>query len=193
MTPVQTSGTELQIDFSFSGHKQTVYQIDIPPDEYQAAEAAACKWWSNSKRGTYGRGILATEDDPYATCRVGILGQVALAKFLGLDTDLTYRHQGDDFDFLVNGKTVDLKTASHRSFGVYITAQRNGYDLPLTKDVYAAAYLKSEDRQNKTAVVVLVGWATKEEVARLTPRKSRYGNWYNRELEFVETHPIGEL
>lgn len=169
--------------------------IEIAPEDYTICDKASRDYWSSSKGGKYGRGILNTEGDPFRTERIGLLGEMAFARFFGLEIKIEYKKHGDDYDFLLaNGKTVDVKTAS-RNYGAVLVQYENSHGRVTfkPKDIYVGAYLSSENIEQSSAEIELVGFTTVEFVVGLTQVKSKVGRWTNYEIPFSSLRSLSEL
>lgn len=171
--------------------------VGVEEEEYYVCEVSswAENFWSNSKSGTFGKGLIYTEEDKYRTVRTGLLGQMAFAKVIGEPLDISYRKYGDKYDFLINGLTVDVKCSTKdmgKNFVCCVTER--GVNLPVNKHIYVCSYLEYENRIEMKANVILVGYTTKDKVAKLPLKKGhRGGTHMNREIEFEYTTSITEL
>lgn len=95
---------------------------------------------------------------------IGLYGEIAVSRYLGLDIDETSRPGGDNgVDFVYNGYTIDVKTRP-----------QVGYDLmfyddwsDLRADIFILVYINEE-----TMVAKLPGWAWDYEVV-LTARQQK--------------------
>lgn len=170
--------------------------VKVEDGEYDICEKTSKLWWASSKRGAYGKGLLNTKDDPAKTERTGLLGQMAFAKITNEPVDLEYRHGGDKYDFLISGKyKIDIKCASH-DYGKNLIQKTNEYGYPqkIDKHLYVGSFIDREDRSNKTASIVLVGYYLQEEVLRANTARGCKGNGhFNYELQFHRMRPIMKL
>lgn len=171
------------------------YLIRVDGGDYAAADLAASLWWCNSKPGKYGQGLGRTEGDPWKPTRTGILGQMAFAEVFNQDVDLTYQKNGDQYDFLIGGKSIDVKCAMS-NYGANLMQHTNelGRKIELKHDIYVCSYVEEESRDDLYADIMLVGFLTKEEVEKAPVKKGRRGGRHlNYELSFKKTHSILEL
>lgn len=165
-------------------------KIDINEEDYLKCKEASENYWSNSKKGFFGRGIINTKNDPCKVPRIGLLGEMAFCRFLDIKApNLDYLHNGDKEDFTVNGMSVDIKTAA-RNYGAALIRceSEKGRSVFKKYDVYVGAYLLYDN--GTTAQVNLVGWLPLNEVILLDKKPARVGHHKNYELEFDKIHPI---
>ena len=170
--------------------------VKLTPEEWDICDKSSGEMWANKKSGSgYARGLLNTEDDKHRSERIGRIGEVAFSKISGLPVDLTYIHQGDDHDFESPIGGIDIKTSakcpSYKQ--MLIMGEMHGREMKLSP-VYVAAFLAHEDKANKKATVVIVGWATQAEVISGGLKKGRKGSYYkNYEVHYRDLRPIAEL
>jgi hypothetical protein len=171
--------------------------MTIAGDEYTICETASSgdNFWGNSKRGFYGRGIGRTEKDPFKPARTGLLGQMAYAELVGGVVDTSYKKGGDRHDDLLFGEyKVDVKCSmKNHGRGLIYHTNEWGRKVVVDKDVYVFSYINSEDRENKQAEVVIVGFATNEDVCNSKIAPGRWGRHMNYEVEFASLKPIDML
>lgn len=67
--------------------------------------------YGGHRRGEWASGYMNTKDDPKRAQRTGRIGEVAFAKLMHLQVDGEYRYDGDEYDFKIHGKTIDVKTS----------------------------------------------------------------------------------
>ena len=184
------------ISFAFKNSLINCFCVKIESKEYQLCEETSRgeKYWANSKKGTYGRGIGRTDDDPYKPVRTGLLGEFAFSKVFGTKVDLEYKKGGDHHDTLLGGLTIDLKTAM-KNYGAGLIYQQNQWKkiIPLKSDLYVFAFIHHENREDGWANVRIVGYLTQEEVKKCPIKPARKGFHFNYEVEYDKVRPIGEL
>jgi hypothetical protein len=157
-------------------------------------EAAAHDMWSHTKKGFYGSGIINSKKDPYKVERTGRLGEFAVAKTLNCAINFDYIQFGDSHDILLNDKKLDVKTASYNyGCGLVRVEGGRGRAIPLKSDIYCFAFIKEDDTENKTAIVVIAGFTTKEKLEKLKHVDARQGNHKNVEIPYKKLKDIGEL
>lgn len=171
--------------------------VKLTPEEWDICDQSSANMWTNKKGGSYGKGLINTIEDPHFAERVGRIGEVAFSKISGLNVDLSYREKGDDQDFITkDGISIDVKTSSKCPAykQMLITGEMRGKALELKSDYYVAAYLAHEDRINKKATVVIVGWCTREQGMAGGLKIGRKGTYYkNYEVHYRDLKPISEL
>ena len=168
--------------------------IKIKNEEYQYCVEKSEEYWCNKKTGFFGRGIINTKKDKYKVTRIGLFGEMALAKYLGITPDFKFIHCGDQFDFIINGKTIDVKTAS-RNYGASLIRCRSekGRSVFKPKDIYVAALLEEENSDKLFCRISLKGWETLDFVRKLPEVPAMVGKHLNYELKFDQLRGIGTL
>jgi hypothetical protein len=155
--------------FCFNRVKATGILVRVEGEEYDACDSASQHWFASGKKGKYGPGLLNTDPkDPRKTERIGLLGEMATGKIIHQPVDLRYRKGGDNCDFCVKGQRIDVKTNSYlreESPSTEIIVYANEYDMSnkinckyRDMDVYLVSYLKDENREERWAEIVLVGY-----------------------------------
>lgn len=169
--------------------------ITINANEYKLCDKGSKNYWCSSKKGIYGRGILNTENDPYRVERIGNLGEFAFAKYMKLDPPaFEYKKGGDDYDFLINGHTIDVKCARKDYGAILIKCEtEKGTDVFQKCDIFVCSHVIEDDR--KTASVRLVGWVTLDYVLSLPKKESPHwrSQHKNYEVNFNSVNPMDEL
>jgi hypothetical protein len=178
---------------SFNGKEKECVMIEIEGEEYELCEkiSSGDNFWGNSKPGVYGAGLGRTADDKFKPARTGILGQMAFAKLTNEPLDDVYRKYGDKQDNLLGKYKVDVKCAM-RDSGKSLIYHTNelGKKIPLDKDIYVCGYVESEDRANKKAKIVMVGFALKKDVANSKVEPGKKGGHLNYVVPFETMKPI---
>lgn len=171
------------------------FLVRIEGEEYVACEQAAANMWCSRDIDTYTQGVgNRNPDDPHQVERAGFLGEVAVAKILDTEADLSYKKGGDKYDLLVNGNTLDVKCAKDRSHGKnYLRYDRIG-----RKDYYVAAAVDDEERAEKWAIVAVFGWMSYKNLIQRPTHAQIHGHEFsNYELRWVtgdgELNPIETL
>jgi len=100
---------------------------------------------------------------------VGLLGEIAVAAYLGVPVDETERLAGDmGVDFLYNGLTIDVKTRTKEGWDMLF--YNDWSDLRADLFVLAWANLYSK-------VITLAGWEWADEIKKVArPMQYRAGN-----------------
>lgn len=179
----------------FNGKEQECILVEVKGDEYTACDNASRNFWGSSKKGTYGKGLLNSENDPHKTERIGLLGQMAFGKLTDEPVDLVYRHGGDKQDNLILGKyKLDMKCAA-RNYGANLIQKTSefGKEQKIDKHIYVGSFLDSENREEKKAEILLVGFCLQKDVLNAKVAPARKGNHINYEIPFEEMRPISNL
>lgn len=120
---------------------------------------------------------------------------MAFAKLVGEPMDNVYREGGDKYDNLIGGNKYDIKCAT-KNYGKLLIYHTNewGKKIPLNKDIYVSCYIKSEERSNKKATIIVVGFVEKEDVKDCKVEPGIKGNGHlNYVLLFHDLRPICPL
>lgn len=167
--------------------------IKIEGDNYLKCVEAAKNYWASSKTGGYGKGLINTKIDPIKTERTGLLGEMAFSIVTGLPVDFSYKNGGDKTDFILNGKTVDVKTAASNYKANCIKSYTpNGKYVFRELDIYVAAYVVEDT--GESAVVNLVGYELGSVIKDFPPKNARAkGLHKNFELDHKKLKPIEDL
>lgn len=175
--------------------------VKIPPEEWQVCDEVSRNYWSQKKRGQYGKGILNTQSDPAKTERTGLLGEMAFAKISGLDMDISYVEGGAAHDFTFVSSTgeelsIDIKTAHklqpYKAMLIYAQSG-SGKDIPLNSTYYVAGYIANEDIEAQKATVILIGYCHRDLVLSKDLVKGKQGFWLNKEIPYAELSELDGL
>jgi len=171
--------------------------IVISGEDYKYCESGAENLWCSSKPGVYGRGMLNSKSDPKKVERIGNLGEFAFATYMGLDKpEFAYKTGGVDHDFYINGFTINVKCASKNYGAVLIKCEtEKGRYVFQDSDFFVASYLKTENREQKIALIDLVGYVDLEFIKKLTPVESpRWNSSHkNYQINFEDCKKIHNL
>lgn len=137
----------------------------IEDEEYDYAVKAGEFMSVLSSRGEWGQGYTNTPSDKNSSRRTGRLGEIALGKLIHQDIDSGYRVDGDEYDFVVNGITIDIKT-SYQHRNVYRTMQRTdtGHIYKYECDYYIFAYKDYDYREKRQAKIIFDGYVYGSEI-----------------------------
>jgi len=181
----------------FNGREKECIVVEVEGQEYEECERASQggNFWGNSKPGAYGAGLGATKDDKYKPARTGILAQMAFGKLTGLPVDTEYKRGGDRQDNLIFGYKADMKCAMRYREDVLIYHTNEwGKKIPLDKDIFVCAYIEQENREKKSAIVVMTGFALKQDVEKCNVEPGRKGNGHLNYVLPVDTlRPMTKL
>ena len=162
-----------------------VFSVDITQNDYQVCDNFIM--WGSTKKGKWGEGLINSEEDKKKAERTGLLGEMAFAKVFGLPVNIDYCEGGKDYDFILSCVIkIDVKTA----------ARRPKYNAGLVRcnklkaDIYVFAYIKDENRDEKTATVILVGWDYASNIMRQKRNRAKIGYHENYELDYANLLPI---
>jgi len=179
-----------------NGDKEVeVFEVVVEGEEYEKCEAQSTNMWANSKTGEWGSGLMNNKDDPRKTERTGNLGEMAFAKVFNLPVDFSYKRGGDDQDFMLFGKhSLNIKNAA-RNYGQALVkaVTDTGYPVPPKNDIYVFSYIASEDRENKRATVMLVGYEVKDAIVAREKVPAIKGKHLNYAIPYNELKPISRL
>lgn len=167
--------------------------VRVDGDNYKRCVEAASNYWASSKNGNYGRGLINSEDDPTKVERTGLLGEMAFSIMTGLPVDFSYKKGGDKTDFILNGKSVDVKTAASNYGANCIKAYTaSGKYVFRELDIYVAAYVVEDN--GESAIVNLVGYELGSVIKEFTPKGARAkGLHKNFELDHKNLKQIEDL
>lgn len=169
--------------------------VILTPHEYQRCLDASQHFWANSKKGTYGKGLCNSQQDPTKATRTGLLGELAFSKVLKVDVDFSYKENGDKYDALLGDLTVDFK-CSRKNYGeglIYHSSE-SGRKIPLDKDIYAFSFINYDNPKTQEASVTLVGFATRQDVLdKAVVKKGYLGTHLNYVISHQHLKPIEDL
>jgi hypothetical protein len=166
-------------------------QVIVDKEEYEMCETSSKNMWANSKKGLWGRGYINTEDDPRRVERVGRLGEMALCKISNTPIDLSYVSGGDKHDTIVKNKSINVKTAIKLYGVVMIRCEMYGRTIPLKSDFYVFCYLSAENKNEKRAILNILGYLPKSELIKKEKISRR--EWVNYECPYNELKDVNEL
>lgn len=194
--------------------EREIFSEVIADNEWSSVFDVGRKWWSQSKPGTYGVGLLNTGSDPARTERLGILGEMAFSRLFGGSPDTSYQDKGDGGkDLLYNGYSVNIKVAvRQKEYGIIYAQSDRGRKIPLSSDIYvfgvvqeyiyhkrptSLPVMKSFENglMNGFARVDFLGWVWKDEInirAKYLSDDHR-SNHMNFHVPYCNTHSMSEL
>lgn len=173
-----------------------VYVVHIAPKQYDICSEAAQNMMCSSKPGFWGRGMLNTKEDPFRVERLGRLGEMAFGLLIKQKIDTKYRKKGDKYDFILNGKRIDVKTAAQKPkymCGLVRTENEKTKKIDLSSDIYVFGYVVREWAEEKKAKICLVGYMNKEDIIIREKKPAKYGYHMNYECPYSELLDIGDL
>lgn len=184
--PQKTTPQETFIEIKTE--KKITLCVEILDREYDICENT--KLWCSGKKGQWGKGLINSVEDPKKVERTGLLGEMAFAKVFGLPIDIEYCEGGKHNDFLSCSKKIDIKTASKKpSYNCGLVR----YTKQLSADIYVFNYIEEDNREQKKAKIILVGWDYKENVIKQKKNKAKIGSHMNYEIEYIKLIPINLL
>ena len=183
---------------NFDTIKQEWIIVEISDDEYRMCQKAGEESWAAEKEGSeFKEGCGNTEGDPYKVERTGYLGQMAFGKAFSQPVDLVYRKYGDEYDNIIENKTLDIKCAMRNYGMILIRHSENGWKADIDKDIYVGSFVSKENRELETATVVLAGYVTKEHILEKfnNPHraKKKGASHLNYEIPFNRMESIFDL
>lgn len=179
-----------------NGVPHNCVRVVIAGEDYDVCERVSQKYAANDKKGAYGEGLGNSPDDPRRVTRVGLLGQTSFSKLVSESVDIEYREHGDKYDNLISGIKYDVKCAMTKSKCEMLIYHRsaNGALIPLDKDIYVGGYVRFENRETKTATVIMVGYITRENVLKCSIEPGRLGDGHlNYVVPYAKMSPIVDL
>lgn len=165
----------------------TVLTVLIGSEEYEVCETAASNMWCSKKLGEWGRGLINTKNDRFRAERTGKLGEMAFAQMFGLAMDIEYKRGGDDKDFKIGIKKINVKTAFRRPIydaGLVKAKTDAGNIANLDSDIYIFSFIDNDDRDKKEAKVVMVGGITKDAICKYSMSPAKVGKHMNYEIPY---------
>lgn len=179
-------------------NKQDILGIitTIKDKEYELCDRYSGNMWANSKPGHWGKGMINTPKDRRKAERIGRLGEMAFAKLFGASIDLSYRKNGDNKDCTYKDKRIDIKTSStypRYNAGLIRAVTEHGKKLRLKCNIYVFGYLKEENREKKSATIVLVGYEEKEQIEKLELKPAILGKHLNYQIPYLHLKNIYNL
>ena len=129
--------------------------------EYDYAVKAASNMYCSGKQSEWGRGYMNTKEDPQKVERNGRLGEVAFAKFMHCDIQAEYIRGGDDYDFLIEGKKINVKTSfgSKDQYRIIKTDDRS-IEYKVNCDYYFFLYSEYDNRETRDSLIRIDGFIT---------------------------------
>lgn len=169
-------------------------KITIKTNDFILCENSSKNMWANTKKGTWGRGLINDSSDPHKVERTGRLGEMAFARSFDLNVNFDYMKFGDQYDFKLNNWKLDVKTAA-RNYGAGLIKARDasGRNIPLAKDIYVFCYVENENRLAQTANINIVGFELKENILKKELVKARKGNHLNYDISYNQLKDINKL
>ena len=167
-----------------------IVKVVIGGGEYDICENS--KLWCSSKKSSWGRGLINTEDDKKKAERTGLLGEMAFSKISGFPINIEYCEGGKDTDF----HKIDIKTATKKpdyNAGLIRCASESKKKIQLKSDLYVFGYVENDLVQEKIAVVVLVGGEYRENIEKTPIKRAKLGHHYNYEVKYVDLIPIRQI
>lgn len=183
------------VSLLFNSKEQECIIVKVEGDEYTVCDNGSRNFWGSSKKGTYGKGLLNSVDDPHRTERIGLLGQMAFGKLTDEPVDLVYRHGGDKQDNLILGEyRIDIKCAA-RNYGSTLIQKISefGKEQKIDKHIYVCSFLHSENREDKKAEIIFVGFCLQKDVLNAKISLARKGKHINYEIPFEKMRSISTL
>jgi hypothetical protein len=183
------------VTYSFQRREVKCIAVEIDEYEYNLCKVTSKNYWANRKKGTWGSGLVNTEEDPRRVERTGLLGEMAFAKLFNVLIDLKYREGGDDQDFKIGLNTYNVKCATKNYFEGLVrrTNDEQTIILTLKHDAYVFGFVEGDDRRANWAKVILVGIAKKDQVANAEIKDAYQGTHLNYVVPYSELKSIVTL
>jgi len=166
------------------------FAVVVSGSDYELCDYTSHNLWANKKTGVFGRGLINEKSDERRVERTGLLGEMAYSRLINQPVNLEYKEFGEKHDFVVNGKTVDIKTQTQcsRHCESFIYAKDKIAPLPLLSDFYIFSFVEKENRVEQYAEIVFVGYIKRENIStKLKPSPIREASHYNYVVKYEET------
>jgi len=181
---------------NYFGFVLNCFSIRIKGIDYDTCkeQRQGSKFWGNQKKGIYGKGLCATELDPFKPARMGLIGEVAFGKIFNLPVNVGYEEKGDKYDFLIGPKSINVKLAgSDSGVGLIRHSNQNNKIMPLKQDIYVFGILEKEEI-DEYADVLLLGYILKQDIFSMSSvQKARIGLHFNYEVPYFKLKSISHL
>lgn len=129
---------------------------------------------------------------------VGKLSEIAFGGIVGQTPDLKHRVNGDDSDFTINGKTIDVKCTTDRKTSIadgkrcYLrVVNEHGKQVKWQKDYYVVSYIRPT--KPREFQIVFTGYYTLKDVQLVELVNSMYSTHMNKVLELRYARNLNEL
>lgn len=170
-------------------------RVLLEGNDYEVCDYFSFQRWSNVKKGEWGEGLANSREDPRKVERIGMFGEVLTAILFKKRVDLTYRVGGDQFDFLLFDKTVNVKMrteAPPRHDRGIIKCRHNAESayMPLKHELYLFGFLDWE--HDRKASVCMVGGIERDKIDT-TEHPGFAGSHFNHEVHYRNMTPIKQL
>jgi len=161
--------------------------VHISGQDYM--ECYQAKFKASKKKSDYGKPRPFPNGKGDMKVSVGLFGEMAVAIVCGLQVDLEYKEDGDNYDFLVKGETWDVKTAMSIQPTPNIMARRGGRYFPI-KDKHIVCFMQNHDFVNKQVEIVMVGSFTRKDFEDASFKDSLYDSTSNFNVYFSDSTPL---
>lgn len=173
-----------------------VCRILIEANNYEVCDHYSFERWSNVKKGEWGAGLVNSKDDPRKVERVGLFGEIGIGLLFNQRIDLTYREGGDQFDFLLFGKTVNVKMRTespprHDRALIKCRHTADSHYMPLEHELYMFGFMDWE--HERKASVCMVGGIYRENIDTSVEHPAYRGSHFNHEVHYRNMIPIRKL
>lgn len=186
--------TKIEI-IEFKTCEKKCIRTNINKKEYEICDNLIM--WVNKKRGSrWNNGLINNSGDPRRCERIGKIGEFGFAKIFGLSVDLEYKTRGDDYDFVFNDLTIDVKTSQKKPWyesGLVKAIDNRGTLVLLRSDIYVFGYLDVENKKKKKATVVLVGFKRREDIIKYDRVPAILGEHKNYQIPYEDLEDINKL
>jgi hypothetical protein len=164
---------------------------------YRKCEEAATIRWTNEKKNkkdSTGWSAGANPND----ILIGILGEVVVGYWFGVDPNLEYVEKGDKFDLEYQGQTIEVKTSvPDFGCGLLRAKKHNGYVFPLNSDIYVFCLIKLNTWM-KECDLEIKGYTTKKLILSkfnklYDPRSRKFSGFWNYEIPYNKLFDLRTL
>lgn len=177
---------------NFNCYDDKTINVEINNEEYDICHEYSFKRGCNKKTGNYGKGINNELCDTRKVERTGLLGEMAFSKLFNIPLNLEYFENGDEYDFkLPNNCTIDIKTSMRNyNSGLIIAVSENGYKYKLKCNIYVFAYVKTESREHRNALITFVGIKCRNDIIKMEYSPALKGKHLNYQIPYANLIPM---
>lgn len=175
-------------------YKDLEVMVRVDSDNYAKCVEASHNCWSSQKNDEWGKTFINTKDDSRRSERTGYLGEMVFGQMIGEQPDLSYKEGGGKHDFVLHGRSFEVKNARHDIYeGLLRCVNQSGTKIKLKSDCYVFCYVAEEDIEAGYAVISVVGYASREFISSLEPVRSWAGEHWNYEVDYNSLGDIADV
>jgi len=150
-------------------------KVVLPADK--VAHALATAKARNRKEASFGAMTYGGKLGGVEAHNLGILGEAAVAYVTGqgIDERIFDSHGDEGIDITLKGKNLGVKTTTYPS-DPYLRVEVEHFSEEI--DAYVLCYINEKADMSKDVEVVIIGWATRDEVRAAEKRSLKIGGRY---------------